>query len=418
MLLRYASLSLFLTHVVLLLFSTIVRVHFPRPIFPPAYFRYAFAVLLFAAKHIRTLGATTFHARIKVESRLCMSSPGKIIDVRPKFALPGGEIEILTEEFRPEPGTRFGCVADDVECRIISSSSSRVIASLAESFREANVAGIKLFIGSNGNELLSNSYELQVAGIVAEDMHIVANPAVDPSDDSIIVTRSGSRGQRLENTIYRIETSGYIDELPEPVMNPTGIAFGPDGRMYVTARADGEVWVVNSNGNNSIHASGLGIATGIAFDKEGVMYVGDRSGTIYDIVGDDHGEVFAKLEPSVAAYHMAFGPDGRLFVTAPGLASSDAIYAIDSEGNVSTFIRGLGRPQGLAFDADGNLYVAACYRGRHGVVRISPDTSTIEQFVTGNSIVGLCFTRTGDMIVATNDRVFSLPVGIKGTLLD
>ena len=352
-----------------------------------------------------------------VESKLYMSSAGTITDVRPKYALPGGEIEVVCEDFRPEPGTRFGCVADDVECRIISASSRRVMASLPDSFRESNAARVQLFVGSDGDVSLSNSHEIQLAGILAEDMHIVANPAVDPSDDSIIVTRSGSRGQRLENTIYRIETSGYIDELPDPVMNPTGIAFGPDGRMYVTDRADGEVWVVNSNGNNSIHASGLGIATGIAFDGEGVMYVGDRSGTIYDILGDEHGEVFAKLEPSVAAYHMAFGPDGRLFVSAPGLASSDAIYAIDSDGRVTTFFRGLGRPQGLAFDTDGNLYVAACYRGRHGIVQISPDASSVEQFVTGNNIVGLCFTRGGDMIIATNDTVYSLPVGIQGTLL-
>ena len=346
-----------------------------------------------------------------------MPHAGKIIEVRPKFALPGGEIEIITEDFRPEPGTRFGCVADDVECRTISSSPKRVMATIPESFRESNNANLQLFLGSDDDATLSNSQEIQVAGILAEDMHIVANPAVDPSDDSIVVTRSGSRGQRLENTIYRIERSGYIDELPDPVMNPTGIAFGPDGRMYVTARADGEVWVVNSNGNNSIYASGLGIATGIAFDKEDVMYVGDRSGTIYDIVGDDHGEVFAKLEPSVAAYHMAFGPDGRLFVTAPGLASSDAIYSVDSDGRVTTFFRGLGRPQGLAFDTDGNLYVAACYRGRHGIVRISPDALSVEQFVAGNNIVGLCFTRDGEMIVATNDTVYSLPVGIQGTLL-
>ena len=276
-----------------------------------------------------------------------MPSAGKIVEVRPRYALPGGEIEILADDFRPERGSRFGCVADDVECRVISSSSKRVMASVPDTFQEVNTARLQLFVGSDGNEILSNSHELEIAGVLADDRHIVANPAVDPSDDSIIVTRSGSRGQRLENTIYRIETSGYIDELPDPVMNPTSIAFGPDGRMYVTARADGEVWVVNSNGNNSIHASGLGIATGLAFDNEGVMYVGDRSGTIYDIIGSDRGEVFAKLEPSVAAYHMAFGPDGRLYVSAPGLASSDAVHMVDKDGTVLTFFRGLGRPQGL-----------------------------------------------------------------------
>lgn len=346
-----------------------------------------------------------------------MASAGKIIDVRPKFALPGGEIEILTEDFRPDRGTTFGCVADDVACRITFSSSKRVMASIPESFRESNRVAVQLFVGSNEFAGLSNSFEIQVAGVVADEMHIVANPAVDPSDDAIVLTRSGSRGQRLENTIYRVETSGYIDELPDPVQNPTSIAFGPDGKMYVTARADGEVWIVNTNGNNSIHASGLGIATGLAFDPDGVMYVGDRSGTIYRVKSFDGPQTFATLEPSVAAYHMAFGPDRKLYVTAPGLASSDAIYAIDRKGDITTFFRGLGRPQGLAFDIDGNLYVVGCYRGRHGIVRISPNAASVKHFVSGNNVVGLCFTRNGDMIVATNDTAYRLPVGIKGTLL-
>ena len=64
-------------------------------------------------------------------------------------------------------------------------------------------------------------------------------------------------------------------------------------------------------------SSDLGIATGIAFDREGIMYVGDRSGTIYRIEGFGIAESFAMLEPSVSAYHLAFGADERLYVTAP-----------------------------------------------------------------------------------------------------
>ncbi len=348
-----------------------------------------------------------------VESKRQMANAGKIIEVRPKYVLPGGEIEVLAERFQPELGGEYGCYVNSLKCRVTASSSSRVIAIVPPSISEASSANVTLRSG----EAESEPANVEIAGLLADEMHIVANPAIDPSDGAIIVTRSGSRGQRLENTIYRIEPSGYIDELPDPVLNPTGIAFGQDGRMYVTDRADGEVWVVSFNGNNAIHATGLGIATGIAFDENGGMYVGDRSGTIHRITDDGGSEVFATLEPSVAAYHLAFGPDRRLYVTAPGLASSDAVFAIDPLGEVETYFRGFGRPQGLAFDVDGNLYVAACTRGRHGIVRISPDASSVELFVSGNNIVGLCFTRNGEMIVATNDSVYSLPVGIQGTIL-
>jgi hypothetical protein len=70
------------------------------------------------------------------------------------------------------------------------------------------------------------------------------------------------------------------------------------------------------------------------------MYVGDRSGTIYRIPEPALHEPFATLEASVAAYHMAFGPDGKLYVTAPGLASHDTVYAIDENGSVEKYFRG------------------------------------------------------------------------------
>jgi len=37
--------------------------------------------------------------------------------------------------------------------------------------------------------------------------------------------------------------------------------------------------------------------------------------------------------------------------------------------------------------------------------------------VIGGGVVGLCFTRNGEMIVATGDSAYSLNLGIYGTLL-
>ena len=90
---------------------------------------------------------------------------------------------------------------------------------------------------------------------------------------------------------------------------------------------------------------------------------------------------------------------------------------IDRDGRVSVFFKGLGRPNGLAFDREGNLYVAASYRGRRGVVRISKDGAEARLVVAGMNVVGLAFSAAGDMIVATNEAVYSLPLGIRGTLL-
>jgi len=341
-----------------------------------------------------------------------MARTGSIKQVRPKYAIPGGEIAVECAGFDAAYGSGHSLLIDDAVCSINSASSRRVIAYIPEYF-EGGYSQLSLEIEGEKSEL----HPLITGKKLTDGMHIVANPAVDPADDALILTRSGSRGQQLPATLFRLEPDGYFDEMPEAILNPTGIAFGQDGRMFVSNRAQGEIYLVSRDGTTSVYATGMGVATGVAFDAKGGMYVGDRLGTIFCVSDFADVEVFAKLEPSVAAYHLAFGPDERLYVTAPGLASYDAVYAIDRNGEVDTFFRGLGRPQGLAFDVNGNLYVAACYQGHHGVVRIAPDGQSAEPYVAGNSVVGLCFTRRGDMIVATGESVFSIPCGIKGTLL-
>lgn len=341
-----------------------------------------------------------------------MSQKVKITGVEPPFAIPGGEIAIACEGFRLGPDAVDGVYVDGVQCRVVAASSTRILAVVPES-----VSGGKTLVHLESLGAVSNTCEITVGELLQGEMHLVANPAIDPADDAIILTRSGGRGQHLPATLFRLEADGYLDELPDPLLNPTGIAFDREGQMYVTNRAQGEVYAVGRDGSSSIHATGLGIATGIAFDAKRAMYVGDRSGTIFRIKDFGEPETFAVLEPSVAAYHLAFGPDGKLYVTAPGLASHDAVFAIDKKGDVTTYFRGFGRPQGLAFDKNGNLYVAACYEGRHGIVRIALGGKSCEQFIAGGSIVGLCFTRKGEMIVATNDSVYSIPFDIEGTLL-
>lgn len=342
-----------------------------------------------------------------------MSKAGKIISINPPHAIPGGEVIIECENFKIGEYGEYGCFFSGEPARLVGASSKRILAVIPESLVDAE---IEVHLESGGAK--GKPFPMTIGRKMADDLHQVANPAVDPKDDSIILTRSGSRGQQLPITLFRLEKDGFLDEMPANMMNPTGLAFDESGYLFVTNRADGEVCRISNGAEVVPYASDLGIATGVAFDKSGAMYVGDRSGTIYRVTGFGNAEVFATLEPSVAAYHLAFGKDEKLYVTAPGLASFDAVYAIDKDGYEEIFYRGLGRPQGLAFDQEGNLYVAACLRGRCGIVRISPDGDTAEMFVSGRNIVGLCFTRRGEMIIATNEAVFNLPVGIYGTLLD
>jgi hypothetical protein len=50
-------------------------------------------------------------------------------------------------------------------------------------------------------------------------------------------------------------------------------------------------------------------------------------------------------------------------------------------------------------------------------VRISADASNAELVVAGMNVVGLAFGPNGEMVVATNEAVYSLPLGIEGLLI-
>ena len=342
-----------------------------------------------------------------------MNKAGEILSVNPPRAIAGGEIAIGCTGFNVSRGGDHGCTVGGRQSRVVAASNDRILAVVPAYIAQHEP---DLVLESEGDR--SGGFQITVGEKLIDGMHIVANPAIDPKDDSLIVTRSGSRGQSMPTTLFRVEADGYVDEMPAEVMNPTGIAFDREGILFVTNRSDGWVVKIERGEDATTYAAGLGVATGIAFDSTGTMYVGDRSGTVHRIPEPGYTETFAVLEPSVAAYHMAFGPDDRLYLTAPALASHDAVHVIEQDGTVDTYFRGFGRPQGLAFDVDGNLYVAASYKGRQGIVRVSPGAESAEMFVAGRNIVGLCFTRAGDMVVATNDSAYSLPLGIYGTLLE
>jgi sugar lactone lactonase YvrE len=197
------------------------------------------------------------------------------------------------------------------------------------------------------------------------------------------------------------------------LMNPTGLAFDREGMLYISSRTEGTIYRVTPDGQRSVYAEGMGVATGIVFDKNENLYVGDRTGTIFKINRDRQIFVFTTLEPSVAAYHLAFGPEGDLYVTGPTTSSYDHVFRVSARGEVSSFYRGLGRPQGLAFDAQGNLYVAASLAGQRGMVRLTPDAKA-DLVVSGYGIVGLAFTSHRSAILATNNSLLELFLDTEG----
>jgi sugar lactone lactonase YvrE len=334
-----------------------------------------------------------------------MNGGPHIESVSPGLALAGGEVRISGSALRPQdlqrPRVQFG----DVEGSVVISSNSFLIARVPESAASGPVV-----VSADGRS--SNAHTVKVAVPIADNLHPVTSPALD-AQGNIYATCSGSRGQKVPIAIFKIDTNYTMKPFVAEMMNATAIAFDGQGQMYVSSRHEGAVYRVAPNGAVTTYAEGMGVATGIAFDKHQNLYVGDRSGTIFKIGRDQQVFVFATLEPSVSAYHLAFGPQGDLFVTGPSTSSFDSVHRIDPQGTVHKFYRGLGRPQGLAFDVAGNLYVAASLAGKRGIVRITPEGNASLE-VAGHDLVGLAFAPGKSVILATNDAVHHLSWNIQG----
>jgi sugar lactone lactonase YvrE len=345
-----------------------------------------------------------------------MNPKNHILQGGPAAGIPGGEVSIAFSGISTEAAKSAEIWFGNEPAHVVAMTSQRALVIVPPLKRGGQV---EVAISFDDERIVgSPAMSFVVGKKLVEDIHPVANPAFDPSDGSLFVTRSGARGEHVPVSLLRINPEGELSEFSGDITNPTGIAFDNAERMFVTSRFDGTVYRVNALKEATAFATELGIATGLAFNRENEMFVGDRSGAIFRVNEIGEASAWVQLEPSVSAYHLAFGPDDALYVTGPTVSSYDAITRIDEDGETSVFFRGLGRPQGLAFDREGNLYVAASYRGRRGIFRITPDARNAELVVAGMNVVGLAFSPNGELIVATNDTIYSLPLGIYGTLLN
>ena len=333
----------------------------------------------------------------------------RLTAIQPHWAVEGGRISIQGSDFpidRPHlPEVRIG----DTPARAVYASSS-TISVLVPSGLDGGRTPVRVE-GVPGETGL-----VEVGSILAAGLHQVDNPVFD-RDGNLYVTYSGTRGQEVPVSIFRVGPTGRRESFVSGIVNPTSMAFDSFGNLYVSSRFEGSVYRVGSDGSHDTFATDLGATCGLAFDREDVLYVGDRSGTIFMIAPGGKAKAIATLPSSVAAFHLAAAPkEDAIYVTGPTLGPYDHVYRIGTRaeqcGKVERIYSGFGRPQGLTFDSQGSLYVVEALAGWSGLYRLRIDGKP-ELVVAGPSLVGVAFNPKGGLVVASNDTAYRLDVGIR-----
>ncbi len=304
---------------------------------------------------------------------------------------------IHCEGFRPGLPQESRVLVGQAEAGIVTASEDRVVLRLPDS---PHALGVCFEVDGRSSPV----FPFALATRLATELHPVANPVIT-RDGNIITTISGNRGQQIPQPLVKVSPSGEKTPFPCELMNPTGLAFGKDGQLYITSRNDGSVLRYTDFDQLEVIAEDLGIACGIAFDSKGDFYVGDRGGKIYRLDLSGRREEYAALEPSVSAYHLAIDANDRLYVTGPTLSMRDPLYLVTGRGKVERVLHGLARPQGMAFLPDGDLLIAAAYGGKKGVFRFSPETRRMTYYIAAPTLVGVAVSQDA-IILADSSSIY------------
>jgi gluconolactonase len=196
--------------------------------------------------------------------------------------------------------------------------------------------------------------------------------------------------------IYRLTQAGELSMFVHTGGVPTGSKFHPDGRLFV---ADGDLGILAITPDGEVQV--------VAAEWQGVKFRGPNdlafapSGDLYfsDPKGSDPthpiGNVFilrtdGKVELFAGGFQFPNGlvlsPDGRELYLAETYPNHILHFDLDGNGHeksrrIFAHLEGGLGPDGMAFGADGNLYVA--HFGKGVVAVINPQGTVIGELPAG-----------------------------------
>jgi DNA-binding beta-propeller fold protein YncE len=240
-------------------------------------------------------------------------------------------------------------------------------------------------------------------------------------------------GDRAGSSGSDVGTGPALDPLAVGIGSPSAVAVGPKGEIYIASPERGRVFEVGADGKLRTVAGEADrlLPTGLAVDPAGNVYVSDpQAGYVYRF-GDSNraltivagsGSVQGDGGPAPAARLVR--PTGLAWTRKGELLIADAgdhrVRRVDREGRIHTVagdgepgdpgdggpaVRArLSRPEAVASDARGNIYIAD--RGNRRIRRVAAKTGTIGPWPTNGpaDAAGLSVDGAGSLWIADPDN--------------
>jgi hypothetical protein len=191
--------------------------------------------------------------------------------------------------------------------------------------------------------------------------------------------------------------------------SPQGIAFAPDGTLFVVEGDAGQLSVIDGNGKVRKHAGGLTAPTGLVIDAVGDCYIAESVGDSIKRVRAD-GTVSTLATGLGNPHYLAY--DGRHFLYCGG-GPNYHVHQVNGAGYKTLFHELTAPASGIACDNDECVYVSgerATADSTPYIARFTPD---------GAGAVFIWGAPRGTITVygatANNHRIYSIGPNTIGT---
>ena len=229
----------------------------------------------------------------------------------------------------------------------------------------------------------------------------------------LYVTQSGGRETKVPVPLYRVGRDGAREPLAVEIANPTSLAVGPDGAIYVSSRFERSrlsprrrtIARRSTRRISACRRASRSIPTArcsSAIDPGSILQSVARSRQV---------ETYATLPASVAAFHLAFGPDDALYRHGADArhARSDLPHHARSARRRRSATASAGR-RGWRSTRRARSTSSMRSPARRACIAWTCAQPQPELVLSAPALVGVAFDPLGGLVLASSDTIWRLDV--------